>query len=54
MLKVEGTTLRLKGLDAIDSTPVLDLKPWMSGFAPRGEIREPQWARELMSGYWEP
>jgi len=36
VLKVEGTTLQLKGLDAIDGTPVLDLKPWMSGFAPRG------------------
>jgi hypothetical protein len=31
---------------------VLDLKPWMSGFAPRGEIREPEWAKELMAAYW--
>jgi tRNA-Thr(GGU) m(6)t(6)A37 methyltransferase TsaA len=54
VLKVEGTTLHVSGLDAIDGTPVLDLKPWMSGFAPRGEVREPQWAQELMSGYWRP
>jgi tRNA (adenine37-N6)-methyltransferase len=53
VVKVDGTTLHVKGLDAIDGTPVLDLKPWMSGFAPRGEVREPQWARTLMSGYWE-
>lgn len=52
VLKVDGTTLHLKGLDAIDGTPVLDLKPWMSGFAPRGEIREPEWAKELMAAYW--
>ena len=52
VLKVDGTTLHLKGLDAIDRTPVLDLKPWMSGFAPRGEIREPEWAKELMAAYW--
>lgn len=52
VLKVEGTTLHLKGLDAIDGTPVLDIKPWMSGFAPRGDVREPAWARELMTGYW--
>lgn len=52
VLKVEGTTLHVSGLDAIDGTPVLDLKPWMSGFAPRGEIREPQWSQELMAGYW--
>src|SRR5690349_5902717 len=48
ILKVEGAVLHLSGLDAIDGTPVLDLKPWMSGFAPRGDIREPQWSRELM------
>lgn len=52
VLKVDGTTLHLKGLDAIDGTPVLDLKPWMSGFAPRSEIREPEWAKELMAAYW--
>jgi tRNA-Thr(GGU) m(6)t(6)A37 methyltransferase TsaA len=52
LLAVEGTTLRVAGLDAIDDTPVLDLKPVMRGFLPRGEVREPDWARELMAGYW--
>ncbi|MDP3735847.1 MAG: SAM-dependent methyltransferase [Hyphomonadaceae bacterium] len=52
ILKVDGLKLQVSGLDAIDGTPVLDLKPWMEGFAPRGEVREPQWARELMAGYW--
>jgi tRNA (Thr-GGU) A37 N-methylase len=42
----------VRGLDAIDGTPVLDIKPVMKGFLPRGEIREPQWAEELMRGYW--
>jgi tRNA (Thr-GGU) A37 N-methylase len=50
--KVEGTTLHVHGLDAIDGTPVIDIKPVMQGFAPRGDIREPDWAREIMSGYW--
>jgi tRNA-Thr(GGU) m(6)t(6)A37 methyltransferase TsaA len=52
ILEVKGLIARVSGLDAIDGTPVLDLKPWMAGFAPRGEVREPQWAKELMSGYW--
>ena len=52
ILEVKGLTVKVSGLDAIDGTPVLDLKPWMEGFAPRGEVREPQWAKELMSGYW--
>lgn len=52
LLAVEGTTLQVLGLDAVDGTPVLDLKPVWSGTLPRGELREPDWARELMSGYW--
>ena len=52
LLAVEGTMLRVAGLDAIDGTPVLDLKPVMRGFLPRGEVSEPDWARELMASYW--
>ena len=37
---------------ANDGTPVLDIKPVMKGFLPRGEIREPEWAREIMRTYW--
>lgn len=52
VLGVDGLTIRVGGLDAIDGTPVVDIKPYMDGFAPRGDVREPAWARELMSGYW--
>jgi tRNA-Thr(GGU) m(6)t(6)A37 methyltransferase TsaA len=52
IVAVDGLTVRVRGLDAIDGTPVLDLKPYMDEFAPRTAVREPQWARELMSGYW--
>ena len=52
LLSVNGLTLHVRGLDAIDGTPVLDIKPVMTGFLPRGAIREPDWARELMAGYW--
>jgi len=31
---------------------VVDIKPHMGGFAPRGAHREPAWAVELMAGYW--
>lgn len=50
--KVEGTTLHLIGLDAIDGTPVLDIKPWVKEFGPRGEVRQPTWVSELMKEYW--
>jgi len=52
LLSVEGLKLKVRGLDAIDGTPVLDIKPVMKGFLPRGEITEPQWAQELMKDYW--
>lgn len=52
LLSVDGLTLRLRGLDAIDGTPVLDIKPHMTGFAPRGALREPAWAVEIMKDYW--
>lgn len=52
LLSVDGLTLRVQGLDAIDGTPVVDIKPVMKGFLPRGEIKEPEWAGELMKGYW--
>jgi tRNA-Thr(GGU) m(6)t(6)A37 methyltransferase TsaA len=49
---VEGTVVHVEGLDAVDGTPVVDLKPWVSAFGPRGEVREPTWIGELMRGYW--
>ena len=49
---VEGSKVLVQGLDAIDGTPVLDIKPLLTGFAPRGAVREPDWAREIMTEYW--
>lgn len=51
LIAADGLTLRVRGLDAIDGTPVLDIKPYLTGFAPRGTIREPAW-EELMAAYW--
>lgn len=44
--------LVVRSLDAIDGTPVLDVKPVMREFLPRGEVRQPAWATELMQEYW--
>lgn len=52
LIGVEGLTLTVVGLDAIDGTPVLDIKPYLSEFAARGEVRQPTWSRELMAKYW--
>jgi len=52
LVAVEGLRVAVRGLDAIDGTPVLDLKPWMQEFGPRGPVRQPAWSTELMAGYW--
>lgn len=52
ILGVEGARLLVGGLDAIDGTPVLDIKPVMAEFLPRGEVRQPAWSHELMTDYW--
>ncbi len=53
ILKIDGLSLHLEGLDAIDGSPVLDIKPVMTAFLPRGDVREPQWVTEVMADYWK-
>jgi len=52
VVAVDGLAVEVEGLDAVDGTPVLDIKPLWSGNAPRGAFREPGWAKELMANYW--
>jgi tRNA (Thr-GGU) A37 N-methylase len=52
ILGVDGLAVEVEGLDAIDGTPVVDLKPAMVEFLLRGEVREPAWAADLMKDYW--
>jgi tRNA-Thr(GGU) m(6)t(6)A37 methyltransferase TsaA len=52
VLRTEGLRLYVSELDAIDGTPVLDIKPVMQEFLPRDEVRQPDWSRELMAQYW--
>ena len=53
LVDVYGLTLVVRALDAINGTPVLDIKPYMAELAPRGEVRQPAWSHELMAGYWD-
>jgi tRNA (adenine37-N6)-methyltransferase len=43
----------VRGLDALDGTPVIDIKPYMNEFGPRGHVHQPEWAKELMKRYWD-
>jgi tRNA (adenine37-N6)-methyltransferase len=50
----EDRILRVSGLDAIDGTPVLDIKPVLAEFLPREPVRQPAWTHDLMRDYWRP
>lgn len=52
IVAADGLTLRVRGLDAIDGTPVVDIKPYMREFGPIGEVNQPQWATEVMERYY--
>jgi tRNA-Thr(GGU) m(6)t(6)A37 methyltransferase TsaA len=52
ILGIDGLRVRIGDLDAIDGTPVLDLKPWVQEFGPRGEVKQPAWMGELMRDYF--
>jgi len=52
LLSVDGLDIGVQGLDAIDGSPVLDVKPFMREFEPpAADVRQPTWSTELMQGY---
>jgi tRNA-Thr(GGU) m(6)t(6)A37 methyltransferase TsaA len=51
ILAVAERTLTLRGLDAVDGTPVLDIKPVQARLVPT-RVREPEWSARLMSDYF--
>ncbi|MFE1765370.1 SAM-dependent methyltransferase [Streptomyces angustmyceticus] len=51
LLKADGLDLHVQGLDAVDGTPVLDIKPYMAEFGPQGHTTQPDWATDLMRNY---
>ena len=53
LLSVDKLRLTVRGLDAIDGTPVLDIKPYISEFSPREETSQPGWVNEIMRDYCE-
>jgi tRNA (adenine37-N6)-methyltransferase len=52
IIAVHATLLEVKGLDAIDGTPVLDIKPYYPDYDRVGEATVPQWVNDLMEGYF--
>lgn len=50
LLEIKGNTLVVQGLDALDGTPVLDIKPYSPGFDQVENPRFPEWMEKLEKG----
>ncbi len=46
LTKVEGNVLHVRGLDAVDGSPVLDVKPYIPYHDSVPEAKVPQWVME--------
>ncbi|MBL7935999.1 MAG: SAM-dependent methyltransferase [Bacteroidia bacterium] len=53
LLEHNGRSIKVKFLDAIDGTPILDIKPVFKEFQPQTDIRQPIWVADLMKNYWK-
>ncbi|WP_314617788.1 SAM-dependent methyltransferase [Streptomyces stackebrandtii] len=52
LIRTDGLDVHVRGLDAVDGTPVLDIKPYMAEFGPQGPTAQPAWAGEIMRRYY--
>ena len=52
LLGVEDAALRVRGLDALDGTPVLDIKPYMPMFDRMEDAAVPSWVENFSVGYF--
>lgn len=53
IVECKNKSIFVKMLDAIDETPIIDIKPIMKEFLPSKEIKQPIWSTELMRDYWK-
>ncbi|MGH3568380.1 MAG: TrmO family methyltransferase domain-containing protein [Pseudonocardia sp.] len=54
LISIDGLDLHVEDLDAVDGSPILDIKPWFNQFGPRGEIQQPAWTDEMLESYFAP
>ena len=52
LLGIAGNVVTVRGLDALDGTPVLDLKPYLPPFDRVDEVKTPPWVGHVMEGYF--
>jgi len=50
IIEVTGSTLKVRALDAVDGTPVIDIKPYVPNYD-RRDATIPQWMTDIMKDY---
>ena len=53
LLRVGDGGLLVRGLDAVNGTPVLDIKPHYPEYDSPADAHVPEWVGRLMAGYFE-
>lgn len=47
LLERDGNLLKVQGLDAIDGSPIIDIKPYNPSYYDAGEVRIPTWLEQI-------
>lgn len=52
LISIVGNVLKVKGLDAMDGTPVLDIKPFIPEFDSVENSKQAAWVPDMLKGYF--
>lgn len=53
LIDIKDKVIFVKGLDALNGTPVVDIKPVLKEFLPgKDHVKQPAWVHEIMKNYW--
>lgn len=52
IISVSNNLLKVKGLDAVNNTPVIDIKPYFKNFDNINDSKQPDWVDDIMKDYF--
>ena len=52
LISVRENVIEVQGLDAIDTTPVIDIKPYYPVYDRKEQAKVPEWVNRLMADYF--
>jgi len=47
LVKIEGNEIYVQGLDAVNNSPILDIKPYVKGFDRPEDFKDAEWYKWL-------